>query len=119
MGFVSHKAEVLGATQEAIDLAMEAVAQAAEKNAVEETNELIYDTPPSPTYVRTGDLRKSITHKYVPSERTAYIGTNIEYAPYVQFGTRRMHARPFLSNAIEKYIKEYQKLLVSILKRLS
>ena len=119
MGFVSHKAEVMKATQETIDIAMEAVAQAAEGNAVLETNKLIYDTPPSPSYIRTGDLRKSITHKYVPSELTAYIGTNLDYAPYVEFGTRHMKARPYLRNAINKYIDQYQNLLVSIFRRLS
>ena len=37
--------------------------------------------------VDTGALRNSITHKVVPSEPAAYIGTNQSYAPYVEFGT--------------------------------
>lgn len=37
--------------------------------------------------VDTGALRNSITHKVVDSEPAAYIGTNQEYAPYVEFGT--------------------------------
>lgn len=37
--------------------------------------------------VDTGALRNSISHKVVDSEPAAYIGTNIEYAPYKEFGT--------------------------------
>lgn len=39
--------------------------------------------------VDTGALRNSISHKVVPSEPAAYIGTNQEYAAYVEFGTGR------------------------------
>ena len=37
--------------------------------------------------VDTGALRNSISHKVVPSEPAAYIGTNSEYGAYVEFGT--------------------------------
>lgn len=37
--------------------------------------------------VDTGNLRNSITHKVVPEEPAVYVGTNTEYAPYVEFGT--------------------------------
>lgn len=37
--------------------------------------------------VDTGDLRNSITHKVVPKEQAAYIGTNKEYGAYVELGT--------------------------------
>ena len=39
--------------------------------------------------VDTGNLRNRISHKVVDSEPAAYIGTNVEYAPYVEFGTGR------------------------------
>jgi hypothetical protein len=35
----------------------------------------------------TGALRNSISHKVVESEPAAYIGTNMEHGPYVEFGT--------------------------------
>lgn len=34
-----------------------------------------------------GTLRNSITHKVVESEMAAYVGTNLEYGPYVELGT--------------------------------
>lgn len=39
------------------------------------------------TPVDTGMLRNSITHEVVPNEKACYIGSNLEYAPYVEFGT--------------------------------
>lgn len=37
--------------------------------------------------VDTGNLRNSITHAVNEEEQAAYIGTNNEYAPYVELGT--------------------------------
>lgn len=37
--------------------------------------------------VDTGRLRNSIGHKVDKEKQTAYIGTNVEYAPFVEFGT--------------------------------
>ena len=119
VSFKSYKAAVLRATDDAIDTAMELVAQQGESNAIHEVTKLVYDSPPSPTYVRTGALRNSISHKYIPSEKAAYIGTNLEYAPYVEYGTRNMHERPFLRNAAQNYSAEYRQILVDALNKLS
>lgn len=37
--------------------------------------------------VDTGRLRNSISHKVDDAEKVVYIGTNVEYAPYVELGT--------------------------------
>ena len=37
--------------------------------------------------VVTGQLRNSITHEIDKGEMKGYVGTNVEYAPYVQIGT--------------------------------
>ena len=37
--------------------------------------------------VDTGNLRNSITHAVDPGELAAYVGTNSEYAAYVELGT--------------------------------
>ena len=37
--------------------------------------------------VDTGNLRNSISHKVDPEESAVYIGTNNEYAAYVELGT--------------------------------
>lgn len=53
--------------------------------------------------VRTGRLRGSLT--WAPGEENGEpyvdVGTNVEYAPYVELGTSRMSARPYLRPALE------------------
>lgn len=53
--------------------------------------------------VRTGRLRSSISTVLGVDELGLYcdIGSNVEYAGYVELGTRYMHARPFLRPALE------------------
>lgn len=49
-----------------------------------------------------------------PSERggnrAVYIGTNVYYAPYVEYGTRKMEARPFLSQSIQEHKSDFEDL---------
>lgn len=56
--------------------------------------------------VDTGNLRNSITH--TSDDDTAYIGTNVEYAPYVEYGTSRTKAQPFLKPAANNHADEYR-----------
>ena len=58
--------------------------------------------------VDTGRLRASITHDR--DDDTMYLGTNVEYAPYVELGTVNMDAQPFLRPAIENHMEEYQSI---------
>ena len=42
--------------------------------------------------------------------RSVYVGTNVYYAPYVEYGTRKMDARPFLSQSIQSTKSEFEEL---------
>ena len=97
-----------------LPLIMNALGVEAEGNAVTEINRLVYDTPESPSYVRTGRLKNSISHAV--DDNDVYIGTNVEYAPYVELGTFRMAPRPFLRNAITNYVGDYQRIVEDGLK---
>ena len=66
--------------------------------------------------VDTGNLRNSITHDVDDGEPAAYIGTNVEYAPYVCLGTIHMKAQPFLKPAVADHANEYQKIIENELK---
>ena len=66
--------------------------------------------------VDTGNLRNSITHDVDDGEPAAYIGTNVEYAPYVCLGTIHMKAQPFLKPAANDHKDEYRKILENSLK---
>lgn len=52
--------------------------------------------------VDTGRLRSSITHDVGQDERglVGRVGSDVVYAPYVEFGTSRTPAQPFLRPAL-------------------
>lgn len=43
-------------------------------------------------------------------KRSVYVGTNVYYAPYVEYGTRKMDARPFMSTAIQGHKSDFEEL---------
>ena len=60
------------------------------------------------TPVDTGRLRNSISHA-VDGE-AVYIGSNVEYAPYVELGTSRDIAHHMLQKAATEHSAEYKRL---------
>lgn len=52
--------------------------------------------------VDTGRLRNSLTHEIDADGLDARIGTNVEYAPHVEFGTFAQRAQPYLFPALEE-----------------
>ena len=60
--------------------------------------------------VDTGRLWNSITHQVRPSEKSVYIGTNVEYAPYVELSTSRTKGQPFLRPAAKDHESTYKKI---------
>ncbi len=65
--------------------------------------------------VDTGRLRNSITHQKEGAE-TEVIGTNVEYAAYVEMGTSRMSARPYLKPAAADHGTEYRDMIEDCLR---
>lgn len=85
--------------------------------------------------VDTGNLRNSITFNVDEKENAVYIGTNVEYAPYVELGTgkyvsggrptpwayqdakgnwhwtRGNKAQPFLKPAAADHADKYRKIM--------
>lgn len=59
--------------------------------------------------VDTGRLRNSIT--FAIAGEHVYIGTNVEYAEAVEYGTYKMTARPFLTPAATKHSGEYERIM--------
>ena len=58
---------------------------------------------------RGGTLRNSITHEVGKDSVT--IGTSVEYAIYVEMGTIKMRAQPYLRPGIEDHMSEYVEIL--------
>lgn len=61
--------------------------------------------------VDTGNLRNSVTHAVESGEDAVYVGTNVEYAPYVEMGTSRTAAQPFLRPAATEHGPTYRSIL--------
>lgn len=64
--------------------------------------------------VDTGRLRGSVTGEY--DGNGIQVGTNVEYGPYIELGTYKMRARPYIRPSIADHIQEYQEILKRILK---
>ena len=60
--------------------------------------------------VDTGRLRNSIS--YTVDGEAAYIGTNVEYAPYLELGTKKITAHHYLKRAATEHKDEYKNLTV-------
>lgn len=61
-------------------------------------------TPPTPQR-RSGTLRQSIRRRSVMPVETGWkatVGTQVSYAPYVEFGTEHMTKEPYLKTGLEK-----------------
>ena len=118
----SHRIEVIEAKNEAIARALETIGLVAERYAKEKAP------------VDTGRLRNSISHQV--DDETVYVGTNVEYAPYLEFGTGKfaesggrptpwsyqdskgdwhttngMKPQPYLRPAIDDHMSEYKQIV--------
>lgn len=103
------------ATTEAIVRALEAIGMQVENYAkIElETPKRHGDGTVRPN-IDTGRLVNSITHT-TENNDTAVIGTNVEYAAYVELGTSRSSAYPYLKPAVENHASEYSDIVKEML----
>lgn len=94
--------QVLSAMEKAIERGLEAIGLTAEGHAKK-------NTP-----VDTGRLRNSISHAV--DDKSAYIGTNVEYAPYVELGSLGREGKHMLQRAATEHTAEYKKLMEDSMK---
>ena len=94
--------EVLAALERAKRRGLEAIGLAAEGHAKRITP------------VDTGRLRNSISH--AKDDEAAYIGTNVEYAPYVELGARGRQGVHMLQRAASEHADEYKQIMEDAMK---
>ena len=102
--FESHAGEVQNEMEQAVIRGLEAIGLTAEG----------YAKLACP--VDTGRLRNSISHAVDEADGAVYIGTNVEYAPYVEYGTSKMKAQPYLKPAATEHGDEYGEIFENFLK---
>ncbi len=90
----SRLPEVQDAVEDAITKALEEIGLTAEGYAKKKCP------------VDTGRLRNSISH--AAKEQTVYIGTNVEYAVYVEMGTVNTKPQPYLKPAVIEHASTYK-----------
>jgi HK97 gp10 family phage protein len=136
--FRSHKQEVLEAETSALERTLYAIGLKMEKYAKEELSkpkEHKSGESPRPN-VDTGRLRNSVVFatetdrssgsspadasdyspKSIPERGDVYVGTNVEYAAYVEMGTSKMKAQPYLKPAEVDHADEYKQMVEYYLK---
>lgn len=111
----SFREEVLRQKDIAIEKALEMIGLQAQGYAQEELSKpkKHADGTVHPN-VDTGRLRNSITHD-IEDKNTAVIGTNVKYAPYVEFGTSKSQPYPYLKPAVNEHIREYKQIVKNCL----
>lgn len=69
--------------------------------------------------VDTGRLRNSISNEVNADEYCVYIGTNVEYAPYVEFNDKAVHKTGkahFLRDCLKNHLDRYKNIMEVALK---
>lgn len=107
--FTSHKEEAIKAVTEAMARALEICGGKAETYAKELAPVGTPESTGIPGY-HGGTLRNSITHEQW-DEKTEVIGSTVDYSKFVELGTYKMKARPFLRPAAENHGAEYKAVI--------
>ena len=100
--FKDNSEQVLSAMENAIKNGLEAIGLTAEGHAKKITP------------VDTGRLRNSISH--ATDKEAAYIGTNVEYAIFVETGARGRSGVHMLQRAASEHTDEYKRIMEDAMK---
>lgn len=104
--FVDNSQQAKRYIENSINKALVAIGQA----AVEITVNYMNNKYGKPIY-QTGDLIRSITFDADIAGKRVIIGSNLNYAPWVHFGTAKMLARPFLRDALLENVDVWKELV--------
>lgn len=108
ISIVDNSKAVLNAEKKAVEAGLIKIGEAAVKNTrriIEEKN-----------IIDTGDLLRSIDYQVNESDQSVSFGTPQDYGPYLELGTSRIPARPFVKPAALDNVNEYKKILEDELK---
>ncbi len=105
ISLTDHSEEVIKEMEDKVNLWLAAIGEDAAATAAHEAP------------VDTGRLKLSISHAVVEDEKAVYIGTNVPYAPYQEFGTSTgIKGKHFIQFGATAHASEYKQILEDILK---
>lgn len=99
----NNVSQLLDDLREKKEAALDAVGQAAETNAK-------LNLENDPRRVDTGTLRGSIGHAPADGD-TMCVGTDVEYAIYVELGTLKMSPSHYLKRSVQDHADEYMNVI--------
>ena len=113
----NNSQEVLDAAHQQMIRALESIGQEAEGYAKDDCPVGSPESTGIAGYVG-GRLRNSIAHAVDESEPAAYIGTNVEYAPYVEYGNYKhlVGKNHFLRDAASSHSEHYKAIMEAAMK---
>ena len=65
--------------------------------------------------VDTSRLLKSMTYQLDIRNKKIIVGTDVEYGPFVELGTRKMRAQPYMFPSVVRYIEDYKAIARRVL----
>ena len=98
--YKDNSQQILSALEKGKRNALTAIGSSAETHAK--------DNITADDLIDTGRLRNSIS--YAVDGESAYIGTNVEYAPYLELGTSCVKVYYMLQKVVMEYSVEYKRL---------
>lgn len=106
-----YSSKVISETNDAIEQFLWQVGEAAETYAKRKCPVGTPESTGIKGYIG-GTLKNSIDHD--ADSQQMILGSNVEYCPYVEIGTYKMAARPFLRTALTEHTSTYKQLFKSI-----
>jgi HK97 gp10 family phage protein len=110
----SFKAELAKANAQRLTRACIHLANAVKVNISDPSNDgETPSAPGEPPHKDTGRLRASISYEVDAQEMTGRVGTNVLYGKFLELGTEKMAARPFLRSTLMEEADAIKKILTS------
>ena len=88
--------------------------EAAKKTALHAAVVFVHGVAVLRTPVDSGNLKNSLA--FVVQGDEGRVGTNVEYAPYVEQGTSKQDAQPYLRPAVDENIPQIKSIISDILR---
>jgi len=114
--FTSNKAAVKHAFDSRVNAALDALALETVANALNEVDASVYNAPVSASgYRRTSELRGSISAQVDRQNKEIIFGAGVHYGIYVEMGTYKMAAQPYITPALNNYKQDYEDVVRAVL----